>query len=129
MTSKEVIVAFSEALGSGDIPGAFSFFSSEAKWHQPGNNKFSGTKNDPEEIGKMLSAMMGYTEGTLVIRPNGPMMVNASLVASPIRFSATSGGKSIDMTGIDLYEVKDGKIINVWLFSDDQEKEDGFWGR
>ncbi len=129
MTSKEVIVAFSEALGRGDIPEAFSFFSSEAKWHQPGDNKFSGTKNNPEEIGKMLSAMMEYTGGTLVVRPDGAMMVNASLVASPVRFSATSGGKSIDMAGIDLYEVNGGKIINVWLFSDDHEKEDEFWGK
>jgi uncharacterized protein len=129
MTAKEVIVAFSEALGGGDIPKAFSFFSPGAKWHQPGSNKFSGTKNNPEEIGKMLSAMMGYAKGTLVIRPSGAMMINVNLVACPVRFSATNGSKSMDMTGMDLYEVKDGKIVNVWLFSEDQDKEDDFWGK
>jgi uncharacterized protein len=128
MTAKEVIIAFSEALGKGDIPKAFSFFSLEAKWHQPGNNKFSGTKNKPEQIGEMLSKMMEYTKGTLVIQPNGAMMVNSSLVAAPVRFSAVCETKSLDMTGIDLYEVKDGKIINVWLFSEDQNQEDDFWG-
>ena len=76
----------------------------------------------------MLSKMMEYTKGTLVIQPNGAMMVNSNLVSAPVRFSALCEGKSLDMTGIDLYEVKDGKIINVWLFSEDQNQEDDFWG-
>ncbi len=88
----------------------FHFFSSDAKWHQPGNNKFSGTKSNPDEIGKMLSGMMEDTKGSLVVKPNGALMVNGNLVASPVRFIATNGSKNIDMTGIDLFEVKDGKI-------------------
>ena len=42
---KEVVEAYSIALSKGDIPTAFSHFSPDAKWHQPGNNKFSGTKS------------------------------------------------------------------------------------
>ena len=54
-------------------------------------------------------------------------MVNGNLVASPVRFSGTNGSKSIDMTGVDLFEVKEGRITQVWLFSDDQQEEDEFW--
>ena len=32
------------------------------------------------------------------------------------------------MPGIDLFKVEAGKIIEIWLFSDDQEAEDAFWG-
>jgi hypothetical protein len=38
MTAKEVVEAYSVALSKGDIPTAFSYFSPNAKWHQPGNN-------------------------------------------------------------------------------------------
>jgi uncharacterized protein len=31
------------------------------------------------------------------------------------------------MSGNDLYEVVDGKIVQVWLFSEDQPTEDKFW--
>ena len=31
------------------------------------------------------------------------------------------------MNGNDLYEVVDGKIAQVWLFSEDQPAEDEFW--
>jgi hypothetical protein len=44
MTTKDVVEAYSIALGKGDIPTAFSYFNPNAKWHQPGRNKFSGTQ-------------------------------------------------------------------------------------
>jgi uncharacterized protein len=127
MTAKEVVEAYSVALSTGDIQTAFSHFSPTAKWHQPGSNKFSGSKKGLDEIGKMLSDMMGATQGSLVIKPAGPMMVNGNLVSCPVQFSAKSGNKSIDMAGNDLYEVIDGKIAQVWLFSEDQPAEDEFW--
>ena len=124
---KEVVEAYSIALSKGDIPTAFSHFSPDAKWHQPGNNKFSGTKTGLEAIGKMLGDMMGATQGTLVIKPAGEMMVNGNFVSCPVRFSAKSGAKTVDMNGNDLYEVADGKIVQIWLFSEDQVAEDEFW--
>src|SRR3970040_1829300 len=127
MTIKEAVEAYSMALSKGDIQTAFSYFSPDTKWHQPGNNKFSGTKSEIDAIGKMLSDMMGATQGSLVIKPTGAMMVNGNFVSCPIRFSAKNGDKTLDMNGNDLYEVVGGKIIQVWLFSEDQPAEDEFW--
>ena len=127
MTAKEVVEAYSIALSKGDIPSAFSHFSPDAKWHQPGNNKFSGTQIGLEAIGKMLGEMMDATQGTLVIEPAGAMMVNGNFVSCPVRFNAKSGDKTVDMNGSDLYEVADEKIVQVWLFSEDQLAEDEFW--
>ncbi|MEQ8472328.1 MAG: ester cyclase [Marinoscillum sp.] len=72
--------------------------------------------------------MMEATKGTFVVKPNGSLMDNNDLVVMPVRFSGTNEGRNIDMTGVDLFEVKDGKIVKVWLFSDDQKAEDEFWG-
>ena len=129
MTAKEVVEAYSIALGKGDIPTAFSYFNPNAKWHQPGKNKFSGTQNGLEAIGWMLSDMMGAAQGSLVVKPTAPLMVNGSFVSSPVQFSAKSGDKTIEMNGNDLFEVTDGKIVQVWLFSEDQDVEDEFWGK
>ncbi|MFZ1800423.1 MAG: nuclear transport factor 2 family protein [Chitinophagaceae bacterium] len=127
MTTKEVVEAYSTALSKGDIPTAFSHFSPDAKWHQPGNHQFSGTKTGLDAIGKMLGDMMGATQGSLVINPTGALMSNGNLVSFPIRFSGKNGDKTIEMNGIDLFEVVDGKIVQVWLFSEDQTAEDLFW--
>ena len=128
MMPKEIISAYVEALGKGDIPLAFSFFSSDAQWHQPGSHQFSGVKTGTNEIGKMLGGMMEATQGTFMLKPNGNLMVNGNFVVMPVRFSGKIEDRNIDMTGVDLFEVSDGKIKRVWLFSDDQEAENKFWG-
>lgn len=128
MMPKEIISAYLEALGKGDVGGAFSFFSPDAQWHQPGSHQFSGVKTGIDEIGKMLGGMMEATQGTFVLKPNGNLMVNGNFVAMPVRFSGRIEDRNIDMTGVDLFEVSEGKIRGVWLFSDDQEAENKFWG-
>lgn len=127
MTAKEVVEAYSVALSKGDIPTAFSHFSPDAKWHQPGNHQFSGTKTGLDAIGKLLGDMMGVTQGSLVINPTGSLMSNGNLVSFPVHFSGKIGEKTVNMNGVDLFEVVDEKIVQVWLFSEDQTAEDEFW--
>lgn len=129
MTAVEVVTAYSIALSQGDIPIAFSHFSPEAKWHQPGNHQFAGTKEGLEAIGKMLGDMMDATQGSLVINPTGALMANGNLVSFPTRFSGKIGERTLDMNGVDLFEVVNEKIVQVWLFSEDQAAEDQFWGK
>lgn len=127
MTATKVVEAYSIALSQGDIPTAFSHFSPDAKWHQPGKHQYAGTKTGLEAIGKMLGDMMGATQGSLVIKPIGAMMENGNLVSFPVHFSGKIGERTIDMNGVDLFEVINGKIVQVWLFSEDQPTEDEFW--
>lgn len=128
MKPKEVVAAYAKALGTGDVPTAFSFFGADVRWHQPGSNRFSGVKRGAEEIGKMLGSMMEATKGSFALKPDENIMDNGAFVTMPVRFSGTIDDRRIDMKGVDLFEVKDGKIMGVWLFSDDQELEDQFWG-
>lgn len=129
MMPKEIISAYLEALSKGDIGVAFSYFSPDAKWHQPGSHQFAGLKTGPDEIGKMVGGMMEATQGTFSLKPIGNLMINGNMAALPVKFIGTIDDRNMDMTGVDLFEVKDGKIVNVWLFSDDQELENKFWGK
>jgi len=129
MTAKEIVVAYADALSKGDVRAAFSFFSAEVQWHQPGNNQFSGLKKGADEIGKMIGGMMEVSKGTFALKPNGNIMANGDLVAMPLRFSGAIDDRTMDMPGIDLFKVKEGKITEVWMFSDDQNAEDIFWGK
>jgi uncharacterized protein len=128
MTAIQVVEAYSIALSQGEIQKAFSYFSMEAKWNQPGRHQFSGTKSGLEAIGALLGEMMGATQGSLVVKPIGAMMQNGNLVSFPVHFTGKIGAKTVDMKGVDLFEVINGKIVQVWLFSEDQDTEDEFWG-
>ncbi|MGF6847457.1 ketosteroid isomerase-like protein [Chitinophaga sp. W3I9] len=94
MTSKEIIECYFKALENGGVPKAFSVFAPDARWHQPGNNKFSGVKNGLEEIGNMLGAMMAQVAGSLIVKPSGALMESDNLIDCPVRFTATKGTKA-----------------------------------
>ncbi|WP_445430626.1 nuclear transport factor 2 family protein [Chryseobacterium indoltheticum] len=128
MEAKEVVAAYFDALAIGDLEKAFSNFKPETKWYQPGDNKFSGLKNNLGEIFQMLESIMNDTSGNMVVKPAGPMLQSGDLISVPVWFTAKKEMKVMDLGGMDLFQVKDGKIVHVWTFSDDQSLDDDFFG-
>lgn len=117
-----------DALGRGDIPTVMAQFSDAVVWHQPGANRFSGIHHGVDGVGALLGGMMAASEGTFQLTVAGPPMVNGELVAVPIRFAGSRADSAMDMAGVDLLTVRDGKIVDVRLFSEDGAAEDLFWG-
>jgi hypothetical protein len=56
-------------------------------------------------------------------------MVNGSLVAAPVHFSANRDGVEMEMNGVDLLRIEGERVAEVWLFSASQQGEDDFWGK
>ncbi len=126
--NKQIIENYFNALAIGDIPTVFSLFSENAIWHQPGKNKFSGDQIGLEAIGKMIGSMMEESEGSLKVIKSEEGMVNGNYVNVPVKFTVKKAGNQIDMKGFDLFRLENEKITEVWLFSENQEDEDQFWG-
>ena len=56
----------------------------------------------------------------------GPL--SGDLVSATVRFSATRPGRApLNQCGVDVFRVKDGRIAQVWLISEDIDAEDAFW--
>lgn len=129
MEAREVVASYFNELSKGEMEKAFLNFTPETKWYQPGNNKFSGLKNNLEEIFQMLEEIMEDTSGNMVVKPTGPMLESGDLISVPVWFTAKKETKTMDLGGMDLFQVKDGKIVHVWTFSDDQSVDDEFFGK
>lgn len=128
-TPAAVAATYFDALGRGDVPTAMAQLSEAVVWHQPGANRFSGDHDGIEGVGALLGGMMETSQGSFQLVVTGPAMVNGELVAVPVRFSGRRDAASMDMTGVDLLTIRDGKIVEVHLFSEDGTAEDEFWGR
>lgn len=125
----EVAAAYFDSLGNGDVPTAMAQLSPEVVWHQPGANQFSGEHVGVEGVGTLLGGMMEASEGSFQLAVTGSAMVNGEFVAVPVRFTGARSSASMDMAGVDLLTIRDGKIVAVHLFSEDGAAEDAFWGR
>ena len=129
LTPARVATTYFDALGRGDIPTVMAQFGEAVEWHQPGSHRFSGRHTGIDGVATLLGGMMEASEGSFALAVTGPAMLNGEVVAVPVRFSGNRADAAMDMAGVDLLTVRDGKIVEVRLFSEDPESEDAFWGQ
>lgn len=127
-TPAAVAAEYFRALGQGDVSAALALLSPDVVWHQPGANRFSGDHTGLDGVGALLGGMMETSQGTFQLTVSGAAMVNDEFVAVPVTFSGKLPHASMNMAGVDLLTVRDGKIVDVRLFSADAAAEDSFWG-
>ncbi|WP_445995951.1 nuclear transport factor 2 family protein [Okibacterium fritillariae] len=130
MTTQPATIAriYFEALRRGDVPTLMNQFAQDVVWHQPGENRFSGIHRGVDSVGALIGGMMRLSDGSFALEVTGPLMANGDLVAVPVRFTGRREDASMDMSGVDLLTVRDGKIVEMHLFSEDGAAEDAFWG-
>jgi uncharacterized protein len=128
-TNTDVARAYFQAIQTGDMATLGTIVGEHVVWHQPGANRYSGERRGRNAVFEMLGAMMQSTAGTFAIDTVHSIMGNGEMVAASIHFSARCDGRSMSMGGVDVLRVKDGAIVEAWLFSGDQAAEDEFWGR
>ncbi|TDB74739.1 nuclear transport factor 2 family protein [Micromonospora sp. KC723] len=117
-----------DAMKAKDFATVASLFADDIVWHQPGDNRFSGSRHGVGAVNDMLGGQMAVTNGTLDVQVTGAPMVNGAFVALPVHFSAKRDGAEMSMDGVDVLRVEGDKVAEVWLFSADQQGEDAFWG-
>lgn len=127
-TPAVVAATYFDALGRGDIPTVMAQFDEAVVWRQPGANQFSGDHVGIGGVGALLGGMLEASQGSFQLAVTGAIMANGDLVAVPVRFTGHRDGVSMDMAGVDLLTVRDGRIVEVHLFSEDGAAEDQFWG-
>ena len=127
-TNLEIFNTYNQALIAGDFPGVFETMADDIVWHQPGNHSISGTIVGKDKLGTHLATFAEKTNGTFKVITNW-VSDNKDFNRSQCYFSwNTADGTELNMNGIDLFRIEDGKIKEAWLFSSDQAEEDSFWG-
>jgi uncharacterized protein len=129
MSRIDIAKKYIHAAQTGDQALMASVVSPDVVWHQPGNNRFSGTHRGLPALGAMLGGMMEVSKGTFSISRAEHFMENGDWVAICLEFQGQREGARLAQSGVDLLRIDAGKIVEVRLFSSNQQEEDDFWGR
>ncbi|WP_327723352.1 nuclear transport factor 2 family protein [Streptomyces europaeiscabiei] len=131
MSSRNVDIAreYFESIQKGDLARVGELLDEGVVWHQPGSNQFSGERSGRQAVFAMLGGMMEASQGSFAIDAVHALMGNGDMVAASIHFGGRRGDSSMSMDGVDVLRFEDGRIVEMWLFSGDQEAEDAFWGK
>lgn len=129
MTNIDIAKTYIRAVQAGDLATLGSIISPEIVWHQPGDNQFSGVLKGLAEVGSMLGKMVEISNGTFAITKADHFMSNGDWVAIAIEFAGEANGIKLSQPGVDLMRIDGGRIVEMRLFSSNQEQEDQLWGK
>ena len=127
--AKQTVEFFLNAVKNGDTETVVSILHPDVQWSQPGNNRFSGMKKNAAEVFEMSAGWKSVTDGTFKLTGFTPVGANGNEVACMLHFRAASPGNGLEIDNIDVYTVRDNKIVAARIFSLDQQTEDDFWGK
>jgi ketosteroid isomerase-like protein len=125
----DIAKSYIRAVQTGDQAAFGNLISPDVVWHQPGRNRFSGTHRGLAAVGSLIGSMMQVSGGTFAITRATRFMVNGDWVAIELEFAGQRGEMKLAQPGVDLLRIVNGRIVEVRLFSSDQDAEDAFWGK
>ena len=125
----KVIKEFLTAVQTGDLPKVGSMLHPNVQWQQPGKSRVSGPKQSAQEVFAMVNTMFELSANTLKLADIKWVSATGSSVVALVRWTATAPtGKHLDVENVDVYTVKEGKIVSVVIYSADVDAENRFWG-
>ena len=122
----EVFNAYTEALSKGDFEAVFETISDNIVWHMGGESSLSGIIKGKQALGEHLGEFAKRSNGTFRVITNWAAS-NDCFVAASVVSLAEREEEKLNNPGIDLFRIENGKIQEVWTFSEQQAVEDKFW--
>ena len=122
----EVFNAYTEALSKGDFEAVFEIMSDNIVWHMGGESSLSGIIKGKQALGERLGEFAKRSNGTFRVITNWAASNDCFVVANVVSLAEREEEK-LNNLGIDLFRIENGKIQEVWTFSEQQESEDKFW--
>ncbi|HVI43465.1 MAG TPA: nuclear transport factor 2 family protein [Chitinophaga sp.] len=124
----EVVREFVTAVQQVNLETLGTLLHPEITWQQPGSNRFSGTKNSSGEVFQMVGGMFEVSQNTMRLADIKSITVNGNQAAVLLRWTASRQGAALDTHNVDVYTVKDGKIVAATVYAEDIAQENMFWG-
>lgn len=122
----KVFNTYTEALSQGDFEVVFNTLSDDIVWHMGGEGPISGVVVGKLALAERMGEFSKRSNGTFRLITNWAAY-NDCFVAASVVSLAEKGEEKLNNPGIDLFRIENGKIQEVWTFSERQEEEDKFW--
>ncbi len=117
-----------EAYAKRDMSTLADLFSDDVTWHNHGRNPLSGDYQGKHAVFSMFAHILEINGGTGAFDVHD-IVANDEHAVALLRASTSRPGtdKTLNVKEIHVCHVHDGKIAEVWIFSEDQRLNDEFW--
>jgi len=126
-TNTEVLKRYVEAFGRKDWEAAAAFWAEDIVLHVQGRNPLAGDfvgKRAFLEYHRRLFAELG---GTVELVEVHDVLVGEEKAVALVKERAVRGERSLEFERVNVYELRDGKIVEIWSYDSDPYALDEFW--
>jgi ketosteroid isomerase-like protein len=123
---------YAHAWMMGDQAGAMSHFADDVLMHIPGRNPLAGDYRGHagfQQYAERLGEILGEG-GSFAVTGFHDILANDDHAIGLVHEKAErpSAGKSIELNRVVVYDLRDGKIAEIWIHDADQYALDEFLG-
>jgi uncharacterized protein len=115
-----------EDFAKGNIPAVFAAFDANITWHVPGHSPLSGDFKGHDQIGAFFQRTMELSGGAFSIDVHN-VMSDGDIVVALVTVNAKRRGSSASFPEVQVWRLKNGKVVEFREYQGDEQREDRFW--
>lgn len=115
------------AFAKGDFAILSDLFAEDMQWHEGGRNQVAGEYRGREAVFGLFGKLIELTEGSLHLDLHAVFADDEHGVALVV-ITASRGGRSVNVNGVHVMHLRDGKVTEFWNTSTDQHAIDELMG-
>lgn len=115
-----------DAFGKGDMATIAELFADDIIWHVPGNNPLAGDYKGRDNVLAYFGKSVELTGGTLKVEVHD-ILANDEHGIALTRDTAQRAGKSLDDNAVQVFHIRDEKVVESWFHPGDSAANDEFW--
>jgi uncharacterized protein len=126
-TNAEVMKQYVEAFERKDWEAATTFWAEDVVLHVQGRNPLAGDflgKRAFLEYHRRLFAELG---GTVELVEVHDVLVGSERAVALVKERAVRGQRSLEFERVNVYDLRGGKIVEIWSYDSDSYALDEFW--
>jgi ketosteroid isomerase-like protein len=114
------------AFNAGDVATLSEMFAEDAVWHVAGSGVLSGTKQGRDAVLAYFGELGARTQGSFQADVED-IVGGENYTVAIQKTRAQNNGKTLDMSTVITFVVRDGKITEGREYFEDTAKADDFW--
>lgn len=115
-----------EAVARGDLDALGKFLDDDIVWHVPGKGLISGDYHGRDGVVEFFTTAQQLSQGTMRVDLHDVAATNDHTFAIQTN-RAERNGKTLEARAVAVFDVRDDKVAEVWLYTNSQYDNDQFW--
>ena len=109
-----------------DVESLREFLHPEVIWHVAGSGPLAGIYKGHDELLPVFGLIDRLTDSTFKISAR-EMLPSDDHVVVLTRITAKQGDRELDLDGVAVFKIVDGRAMEVWNFAERQDEVDEFF--